>query len=156
MSRTRWIYTYGQQASRRPRPVLQRHSVGHWEGDTLVIDTVGFSPETQIAPGLDHSDKMKIHRAARIPRHPEHADRRNDDHRSRGAGRPYVTRVAFKPDTVPLREYVCAENNRLTSDDQKGANIDLNLNGNPEPGRSVRAASPQAGGVSRRAPAKES
>ena len=31
---------------------------------------------------------------------------------------PYVMRTPFKPDTAPLREYVCAENNRLTSDEQ--------------------------------------
>jgi hypothetical protein len=38
---------------------------------------------------------------------------------------PFVTRMAYKLDNeFPLREYVCAENNRLTSGED-GANIDL-------------------------------
>jgi len=28
-------------------PTLMGHSIGHWEGDTLVIDTIGFSPHPQ-------------------------------------------------------------------------------------------------------------
>ncbi len=38
---------------------------------------------------------------------------------------PFVTRMAYKLDNeFPLREYVCSENNRLTTGDE-GANIDL-------------------------------
>ena len=37
---------------------------------------------------------------------------------------PYVTRQPYKPDDHPLREYVCAENNRLKAS-ENGANIDL-------------------------------
>lgn len=37
------------------------HSVGHFEGGTLVIETTGFSPETWgIGPGLDSSAQKKI------------------------------------------------------------------------------------------------
>ena len=37
------------------------HSVGHWEGDTLVIESVGFTPETWIARGgFFHSEDMKV------------------------------------------------------------------------------------------------
>jgi hypothetical protein len=37
------------------------HSVGHWEGDTLVIESRGFVPETWLARGgFFHSDKMKV------------------------------------------------------------------------------------------------
>jgi hypothetical protein len=35
------------------------HSVGHWEGDTLVIETNGFNEETFLdSTGLPHSDEM--------------------------------------------------------------------------------------------------
>ncbi|NIP87499.1 MAG: hypothetical protein GWO21_00170, partial [Gammaproteobacteria bacterium] len=27
------------------------HSVGHWEGDTLVIESIGFTPATWLARG---------------------------------------------------------------------------------------------------------
>ncbi len=37
------------------------HSVGHWEGDTLVIESVGFVPETWLARGgFFHSEEMKV------------------------------------------------------------------------------------------------
>ena len=46
---------------------------------------------------------------------------------------PFVVRVAFKLDNeFPMREYVCAENNRLTSDGH-GANIDLQLEDEEDP-----------------------
>jgi hypothetical protein len=38
------------------------HSVGHWEGDTLVIESVGFTPETWLARGgYFHSEDMKVY-----------------------------------------------------------------------------------------------
>ena len=48
-----------------PRAILQTkftgHSVGHWEGDTLVIESVGFTPETWLARGgFFHSEDMKV------------------------------------------------------------------------------------------------
>ena len=37
------------------------HSVGHWEGDTLVIESVGFTPATWLARGgFFHSEDMKV------------------------------------------------------------------------------------------------
>jgi len=37
------------------------HSVGHWDGDTLVIESVGFTPETWLARGgYFHSEDMKV------------------------------------------------------------------------------------------------
>jgi hypothetical protein len=37
------------------------HSVGHWEGDTLVIESVGFTPETWLARGgFFHSEDMRV------------------------------------------------------------------------------------------------
>jgi hypothetical protein len=37
------------------------HSVGHWEGDTLVIESIGFTPLTWLARGgFFHSEDMKV------------------------------------------------------------------------------------------------
>ncbi len=37
------------------------HSVGHWDGDTLVIESVGFTPLTWLARGgFFHSEDMKV------------------------------------------------------------------------------------------------
>ena len=129
---TRWIYTDGQKLPDDPDPFFNGTSVGHWDGDTLVIETVGFSPETTITPGLEHSDKMKIVERIYLVNPKLLIDEMTITDPEVLAA-PYVMRTPFKPDTVPLREYVCAENNRLTSDDKTGANIDLKLNGEDDP-----------------------
>ena len=59
-TQVRHIYTDGRALP--PDPDLKFHgtSVGRWEGDTLVVDTVGFSPLTQLDRGVPHGDKMRI------------------------------------------------------------------------------------------------
>jgi hypothetical protein len=42
-------------------PSYMGESIGHWEGDTLVIDTTNFNPKTFIdGTGLPHSDKLHV------------------------------------------------------------------------------------------------
>jgi hypothetical protein len=48
-NRLRRIYTDGRSHPADPDPSFHGHSVGHWEGDSLVVDTVGVLPETYIA-----------------------------------------------------------------------------------------------------------
>ena len=106
-----------------PDPFFNGSSVGHWEDGVLVVETVGFSPETFIAPGLQHSDKMKIVERIYLVNPKLLIDEITITDPEVLAA-PYVMRIPFKPDTVPLREYVCAENNRLKAS-ENGANIDL-------------------------------
>jgi hypothetical protein len=59
----RLIYTDGRKHPEDIADYLEwmGHSVGHWEGDTLVVDTVGFRPDTWLdTNGLQHSDKLKL------------------------------------------------------------------------------------------------
>jgi len=48
-NRLRRIYTDGRPHPNDPDPSFHGHSIGHWEGDTLVIDTIGVLPEAYIA-----------------------------------------------------------------------------------------------------------
>jgi hypothetical protein len=48
-NRLRRIYTDGRTHPEDPDPTFHGHSIGHWEGETLVIDTVGILPQTVIA-----------------------------------------------------------------------------------------------------------
>jgi hypothetical protein len=41
------------------KPSRAGHSIGRWEGETLVVDTVGFSPGVLSAP-TRHSDKLHV------------------------------------------------------------------------------------------------
>jgi hypothetical protein len=48
-NRLRRIYTDGRPHPDDPDLTFHGHSIGHWEGDTLVIDTVGIIPQAWLA-----------------------------------------------------------------------------------------------------------
>lgn len=48
-NRLRRIYTDGRGHPEDPDPTFHGHSIGHWEGDTLVVDTVAILPEVYFA-----------------------------------------------------------------------------------------------------------
>ena len=48
-NRLRRVYTDGRPHPEDPDLTFHGHSIGHWEGDTLVIDTVGVLPEVYLA-----------------------------------------------------------------------------------------------------------
>ncbi len=59
----RVIYTDGRQHPKDLDTSYMGHSIGHWEGTTLVIDTVGLNDETWLGGGKFqnyHSDKLHV------------------------------------------------------------------------------------------------
>jgi len=50
-NRLRRIYTDGRPHESDPDPSFFGDSVGHWEGQTLVVDTIAVFPETYVATG---------------------------------------------------------------------------------------------------------
>lgn len=50
-NRLRRIWLDGRPHPTDPDPSFSGHSIGHWEGQTLVIDTVGFFPQVYISTG---------------------------------------------------------------------------------------------------------
>jgi len=58
----RIIYTDGRPHPKDFDTSFLGHSIGHWEGDTLVADTVGLNDETWLAGGEStiHSDKEHV------------------------------------------------------------------------------------------------
>ena len=65
----RLIYTDGRPHPKDLDTTFWGHSIGHWEGDTLVVDTVGFNDETWVGGGgavgrtmytSIHSDQMHV------------------------------------------------------------------------------------------------
>jgi len=133
-SQVRRIYTDGRKNPEEPDLFFNGNSVGHWEGDTLVIETVGLNPETFLAPGIKHSDKVRVDEKIWLEKPGQLMDEMTfTDPEVLTA--PFVARVAFKLDNdYPIREYVCGENNHLiTGDAGAGANIDLGLDPNDTP-----------------------
>lgn len=56
------IYTDGRghPAPADLDPTFQGDSIGHWEGDTLVVDTIGIKQAAPLAMGMGHSDQLHI------------------------------------------------------------------------------------------------
>ena len=50
-NRLRRVYTDGRGHPDDPDLTFHGHSIGHWEGEVLVVDTVGVLPETYLALG---------------------------------------------------------------------------------------------------------
>jgi hypothetical protein len=55
----RTIYMNMKEHPRNAKPSRTGHSIGHWEGDTLVVDTVGFLPGFLNTP-VRNSDKLHV------------------------------------------------------------------------------------------------
>jgi hypothetical protein len=61
MHNHRIIYTDGRSHPKEFLPQLMGHSVGKWEGDTLVIDSIGFTDRTWLDDhGNRHSDALHV------------------------------------------------------------------------------------------------
>jgi hypothetical protein len=64
----RQIYLDGRGHPKDFFPTWTGHSVGHWEGDTLVVDTVGFNDKFWLSPaGEPHTEKMHLTERYRRP-----------------------------------------------------------------------------------------
>jgi hypothetical protein len=61
----RRIYTDGRKPDPDLDPSYEGYSTGHWEGDTLVFDTVGMKAGTIDSGGLNHSDALTLHERMR-------------------------------------------------------------------------------------------
>jgi hypothetical protein len=64
----RTVYLDGRGHPKDPNPDWMGHSIGHWEGDTLVIDTVGFNDKSWLdAQGHPHTEKLHVTERLRRP-----------------------------------------------------------------------------------------
>lgn len=131
-SQMRRIYVDGRELPDDPDELFNGTSVGRWDGDTLLVETVGFSPVVNIAPGVSHSDKMRIEERIWLEA-PDVMRIETTITDPDVLAEPLVQQLAFrKQPEWELREYVCAENNRLV-EGEDGANLDLGLDGDGDP-----------------------
>lgn len=96
-------------------PSYNGDSIGHWEGRTLVIDTIGFNTRRPVR-GLPHSDQMRI--VERItPLDESTISNVITITDPEAFTRPVIINVQYsrRPDWR-IREYSCAENNRDAPD----------------------------------------
>jgi hypothetical protein len=110
----RQIFTDGRTHPKNdPQPTWQGYSIGKWEGDTFVVDTVGFNGKTWLdMRGLPSTEALHVIERFKRPRHGEITiDVTIDD--PKAYTRPWDVKLTWEliPDT-DLIESICEENNR--------------------------------------------
>jgi hypothetical protein len=114
----RHIYTDGSAHPEDPDPTFMGHSTGKWEGDTLVVDSVGFATSTKLAPGIPHSEQLHIvERIRKVS--PEWMEIETTMTDPVVLAEPYTVTISYKHlDEPGVREYVCLENNHSGADEK--------------------------------------
>ncbi|TIX51901.1 hypothetical protein [Alteraurantiacibacter aquimixticola] len=111
---TRTIWTDGREHPEDPDPTFHGHSIGHWEGDTLVVDTIAISDTLEFGEGGKHSDQFRLEE--RIHLDPENPDVLVNEMRMTdpvALAEPYEVTVSYRRDRHgALIEFQCAENDR--------------------------------------------
>jgi hypothetical protein len=111
----RTIWLDGRKLPDDPEPTWYGHSVGHWEGNTLVVETVGFNDQSWLdSDGHPHSDQMRIEeRFQRVDHDTIEARMTFTDPKAYTA--PLVSRVTtwkLTPKRI-MREDLCAPSDEL-------------------------------------------
>ena len=66
-TQVRHIYTDGRPLPAEPNPEFHGTSIGRWENDTLVVETIGFSPLTRLTGGVPPTLKVRPTASSRDP-----------------------------------------------------------------------------------------
>jgi hypothetical protein len=133
-TQVRHIYTDGRPLPEDPNPNFFGTSVGRWEGDALVVETVGFSPLTSIAANLPHSGNMRIAERFQLTG-PDTMRIETTITDPEALAAPYRTVSTLQRHRDwTIAEYICQENNRnfLGSDGTAGIILE-NPGGMPPP-----------------------
>jgi hypothetical protein len=106
----RQVFTDGRPLPEDPQPSWLGYSVGKWEGDTLVVDTIGFNDLTWLDnAGTPHSESLHVterfHR-----RDKEHLDIQITIDDPKTFRHPFtVTQHARLAPAIELTEFICLE-----------------------------------------------
>jgi hypothetical protein len=128
----RRIYTDGRKhpAADELLPTWEGHSIGHWEGDTLVVDTVGLNgrtrplngyvanavsatPESLNVPRLPASDQMHLVERLRVVGNGDILEVARTITDPKTYLRPFSNTIYMerRPD-LDVQEYYCSDNTR--------------------------------------------
>lgn len=109
----RQIFTDGRPLPKDPQPSWLGYSVGKWDGDTFVVDTIGVNDRTWLDnAGRPHSDAMHLTERYRRPDF-GHLEVQLTIDDPKAYSKPWTVNESARllPDT-DLLEYICSENNK--------------------------------------------
>ena len=109
----RQIFMDGRDLPKDANPTWQGYSVGRWDGDTLVVESIGFNEKSMVGrPGYPHTEALRVTERYRR-RDFGHIDLQMTIDDPKAFTRPWTihTELVFEADTE-LLEYVCNENEK--------------------------------------------
>ncbi len=111
---TRTIWTDGRLHEEDPDPSFMGDSVGHWEGDTLVVVTRGISDELEIDTGWPHSDQFVLTERMHLdPNDPDVLINEMHMEDPEALAEPFEVTTRYRRDRYgKLLEFQCSENDR--------------------------------------------
>jgi hypothetical protein len=123
----RHIYTDGRAHPDDPDLTYNGNSIGHWDGDTLVADSVGFTTDTALAAGTQHSEKMHMVERFHL-KDPKTLEITTTIDDPVALTKPFTRTVVYaRHPEWTLAEYICQQNNRNSVDASGKAGIDLSV-----------------------------
>lgn len=125
-SMVRRVYTDGSELPQDPDPTFMGTSVGRWDGDTLVIDTIAILPETSPLTGITgHSDKMRVNERVRLVE-PDVLEIVTTVEDPTVFVEPYTSIARYQRHRDwKMMEYVCAQNNHDSLDEDGNPRFSL-------------------------------
>ena len=109
----RRVYLDGREPSESVfnDPTYAGYSTGHWDGDTLVVETVALTSNSYIVGTTPHSDRMTIQERIRFTG-PGILENRVTVDDPEALAEPWEVVCRYRKATYPndeLREFACAE-----------------------------------------------
>ena len=108
----RQIFLDGRGHPKELDPLWMGDSVGNWDGDTLIVDTIGFNDKTWLnGQGMPHSDQLHVIERYRRP-DLGHLEMEITLEDAKAFTKPYTfTRVHTLSTKWEIHEYYCTEFN---------------------------------------------
>jgi hypothetical protein len=123
---TRQVFLDGRPLPKDPNPTWMGYSVGHWDSDTLVIDTAGYNDRTWLdVTGHPHTEALHVtERFHRLNTGQMKLEMTFDD--PKAYARPWTIAVDahLEPDTE-LLEFICNENEKSSRHYSGDASTDV-------------------------------
>ena len=109
----RQVFMDGRALPRDPQPTWVGYSVGRWEGDVLVVETMGFNDKTWLdGIGHPHTEALRVTERLRRPDF-GHLDVQITIDDSKTYVKPWTAYIPVELATnTDVMEYVCVENEK--------------------------------------------
>ncbi len=109
----RRVFTDGRGHPADVDPTFNGHSIGHWEGDTLVVDTVGLGHKTPLGFNrLQHGPNLHVVERIRLTAPDAMEDRMTLTDPEVLAKPWHLVRTYTRHRDLDQLEFICEENNR--------------------------------------------